>query len=157
MDDLGLLLKDIDDDIDNTRDSIAGTMQAITEFENRMQKINQVRDKLINMSPQILDLQEQQIILNRVTELSNNINEARSDLEECDAHLNEAINKIKRLEKTKEFAKLISLKSFQSRNPRPVNKVLNNPDILRKIKDYIGGSKKKKNKKNKKTRKQNRK
>lgn len=162
MDDLAPLLKDIDDNMDNTRDSITGTLQAIEEFENRMRIITQARSELVNMSPQILDPQEQQIVLNRVTDLSNRINEVRTELDELDVLLNQAINKIKELQKTKEFAKLIGLESFQSRNPEVVNKALSRPEIFSNIADYIpkkggSGSKKKKNRKNKKTRKQNRK
>jgi uncharacterized HAD superfamily protein len=161
MDDLAPVLEHIDDDMYNTRDSIAGTLQAISEFENRMRIITQARSNLVNVSSQILDPQEQQIVLNRITELSNTINEVRSELEESDVLLNQAINKIKQLQKTKEFAKLISLDSFQSRNPEVVNKVLSRPEIFSEIAAYIpekGGSKKKKNRKNrknKKTRKQN--
>jgi archaellum component FlaC len=164
MDDLAPLLKDIDDNMDNTRDSISGTLRAIEEFENRMNNITQARNELVNMSPQILDPQEQQIVLNRINNLSNRINEVRAELDELDVLLYQSINKIKELQKTKEFAKLIGLESFQSRNLEVVNKALSRPEIFSNIAAYIpkkggSGSKKKKNRKNRKnrkTRKQNR-
>ena len=160
MDDLKQVIKKIDDDINDTRDSIDGTIEAITTFENRLRNITQVRSDFIHRSRQILEPLELQTLLNRIDEFSNTINELRTELEETDVLLEESINKIKQLKKTKEFAKLIDLESFQLRNPQIVTKVLSNPYIFTNIKGYIppnGGTQKKKNRKNKKTRKQSRK